>query len=108
MKCGVPRAILSPPSASENFIAMFHRDTPAEAAFRMDVRTWLEANLPVALRNRTTRPPPAELLPWYPTLSRKGWIAPHSPKQYGGTGATLNEQPIMTEEMASTRRPHLP
>ena len=25
---------------------MFRRDTPAEAEFRMEVRTWLEANLP--------------------------------------------------------------
>ena len=108
MKCGVPRAILSPASPSENFIAMFRRDTPAEAQFRMDVRTWLEANLPAALRGRTTRPPPAELMPWYRTLSRKGWIAPHWPKQYGGMGATLNEQLIMTEEMARIGAPHLP
>ena len=108
MKCGVPRAIVSLASAAKNFIAMFRRDTPAEAAFRMEVRTWLEANLPVALRDRITRPPPAELMPWYHTLSRKGWIAPHWPKQYGGMGATLNEQLIMTEEMARIGAPHLP
>jgi alkylation response protein AidB-like acyl-CoA dehydrogenase len=87
---------------------MFRRDTPVEAQFRMEVRTWLEANLPLALRGRTTRPPPAELMPWYRTLSRKGWIAPHWPKQYGGMGATLNEQLIMTEEMARIGAPHLP
>jgi alkylation response protein AidB-like acyl-CoA dehydrogenase len=87
---------------------MFRRDTPAEAQFRMEVWTWLEANLPLALRGRTTRPPPAELMPWYHTLSRKGWIAPHWPKQYGGMGATLNEQLIMTEEMARIGAPHLP
>ena len=87
---------------------MFRRDTPAEAEFRMEVRTWLEANLPVALRGRTTRPPPAELMPWYQTLSRKGWIAPHWPRQYGGMGATLNEQIIMTEELARIGAPHLP
>lgn len=87
---------------------MFRRDTPAETEFRMDVRTWLEANLPAALRGRTTRPPPAELMPWYHTLSRKGWIAPHWPKQYGGMGATLNEQIIMTEELARVGAPHLP
>ena len=61
-------------------MTIFRRDTPAEAEFRMTVRTWLEANLPVALRGRTARPPPAELMPWYRTLSRKGWIAPHWPK----------------------------
>ena len=87
---------------------MFRRDTPAETAFRMEVRTWLEANLPVALRGRITRPPPGELMPWYHTLSRKGWIAPHWPKQYGGMGATLNEQLIMTEELARIGAPHLP
>jgi alkylation response protein AidB-like acyl-CoA dehydrogenase len=87
---------------------MFRRDTPEEAAFRTEVRTWLEANLPAALRWRTARPPPAELMPWYQTLSRKGWVAPHWPKQYGGMGATLNEQIIMTEELARVGAPQLP
>jgi hypothetical protein len=87
---------------------MFRRDTPAEAQFRSEVRTWLEANLPLALRGRTARPPPAELMPWYQTLSRKGWIAPHWPKRYGGMGATLNEQIIMTEELARIGAPQLP
>jgi alkylation response protein AidB-like acyl-CoA dehydrogenase len=87
---------------------MFRHDTPAEAAFRMEVRAWLENNLPAALRGRTTRPPPEELMPWYRTLSEKGWIAPHWPKQYGGMGATLNEQIVMTEELARIGAPHLP
>jgi len=87
---------------------MFHRDSPDEASFRTEVRAWLEANLPPALRGRTNRPPPAELMPWHRTLSRKGWIAPHWPKQYGGMGATLNEQIIMTEELARVGAPQLP
>jgi alkylation response protein AidB-like acyl-CoA dehydrogenase len=87
---------------------MLRRDSPDEASFRTEVRTWLEANLPPALRGRTNRPPPAELMPWYHTLSRKGWIAPHWPKQYGGMGATLNEQIIMTEELARVGAPQLP
>jgi alkylation response protein AidB-like acyl-CoA dehydrogenase len=87
---------------------MFRHDSTDEAAFRTEVRTWLEANLPAALRGRTNRPPPAELMPWYRALSRKGWIAPHWPKQYGGMGATLNEQIIMTEELARVGAPQLP
>ena len=63
---------------------------------------------PASLRGRTTRPPPAELMPWYHTLSRKGWIAPHWPKKFAGMGATLNEQIIMTEELARIGAPHLP
>ena len=87
---------------------MFRCDTPAEAEFRMDVRTWLEANLSVALRGRTARPPPVELMPWYHMLSRKGWVAPHWPRLHGGMGATLNEQIIMTEELARIGAPQLP
>jgi alkylation response protein AidB-like acyl-CoA dehydrogenase len=87
---------------------MFRHDSPDEAAFRTEVRTWLEANLPTALRGRTNRPPPAELMPWYRALSRKCWIAPHWPQQYGGMGATLNEQIIMTEELARVGAPQLP
>jgi hypothetical protein len=87
---------------------MFRHDSPEEAAFRTEVRTWLEANLPAALRGRTNRPPPAELMPWYRTLSHKGWIAPHWPKEHGGMGATLNEQIIMTEELARIGAPQLP
>ena len=59
---------------------MFRRDTPQEAEFRNEVRTWLEANLPHTLRGRTKRAHPSELMPWYHTLSHKGWIAPHWPK----------------------------
>jgi alkylation response protein AidB-like acyl-CoA dehydrogenase len=87
---------------------MFRHDTPEEAEFRKEVRAWLEANLPVGLRGRTMRPPPAELMPWYRTLSHKGWVAPHWPKQYSGMGATLNEQIILTEELARIGAPQLP
>ena len=87
---------------------MFRRDSSDEAVFRAEVRTWLEANLPAALRGRTNRPPPAELMPWYRAMSRKGWIAPHWPNQYGGMGATLNEQIIMAEELARVGAPQLP
>ena len=84
---------------------MFHRDTPDEAEFRGEVRAWLEANLPLALRGRTARPPPAELMPWYQTLSRKRWVAPHWPKQYGGMGATLNQQrPSISRPSSSVRK----
>jgi alkylation response protein AidB-like acyl-CoA dehydrogenase len=87
---------------------MFHHDSPAEAEFRAAVRTWLKANLSATLRGRATRPPPAELMPWYRTVSVKGWIAPHWPKRYGGMGATLNEQIIMSEELARVGAPQLP
>ncbi len=87
---------------------MFRQDTSADAGFRREVRTWLEANLPQQFRGKTVRPPPAELMTWYRALSRKGWIAPHWPKEYGGMGATLAQQIIMSEELARLSAPHLP
>jgi hypothetical protein len=87
---------------------MFRHDSPEEAAFRTEVRAWFEANLPPSLRGRTNRPPPHELMPWYHALSRKGWIAPHWPTKHSGMGATLNQQIIMTEELARVGAPHLP
>jgi alkylation response protein AidB-like acyl-CoA dehydrogenase len=87
---------------------MFRQDSAAEAAFRQEVRTWLEANLPPSLRGRTARPHPTELMPWYRKLSERGWIAPHWPKQYGGMGASLNEQIVLTEELARVAAPQMP
>jgi hypothetical protein len=87
---------------------MFRQDSTAEAAFRKEVRDWLDANLPLPLRGRTARPAPAELMPWYRKLAERGWIAPHWPKQYGGMGASLNEQIILTEELARVAAPQMP
>jgi alkylation response protein AidB-like acyl-CoA dehydrogenase len=87
---------------------MFRHDSTAEAAFRKEVRTWLEANMPPSLRGRTARPAPAEIMPWYRKLSERGWIAPHWPRLYGGMGASLNEQIILTEELARVAAPQLP
>jgi alkylation response protein AidB-like acyl-CoA dehydrogenase len=87
---------------------MFRQESTAEAAFRKEVRGWLEANLPQALRGRTARPPPVEIMPWYRKLSERGWIAPHWPKAHGGMGASLNEQIILSEELARVAAPQLP
>jgi alkylation response protein AidB-like acyl-CoA dehydrogenase len=38
-------------------------------------------------------------------LSKKGWIAMHWPKEYGGYGASIMEQLIYNEEMAYRRAP---
>jgi alkylation response protein AidB-like acyl-CoA dehydrogenase len=87
---------------------MFREDSSDDSAFRREVREWLEANLPRHLRGHTVRPRPAELMPWYRTLSDRGWVAPHWPKQYGGMGATLSQQIILTEELARVSAPQLP
>ena len=79
-------------------------DTSEEAAFRAEVR----AGCRPSMRGHTNRPPPDELMPWYRRLWRQGWIAPDWPKVYCGTGATPDQQIIMTEKLARIAAPHLP
>ena len=65
-KCGLRGRVEPSLHQHRNAMTIFRRDTPAEAEFRMAVRTWRrKTNLPVALRGRTARPAPAELMPWY-------------------------------------------
>ena len=85
----------------------FIADTPEDAAFRLEVRNWLEENLPPELKGWSTRPPPEMIRPWQRKLYDRGWIAPNWPKQYGGMEATLNQQLILQEEFGRAEAPVL-
>ncbi len=88
---------------------MDFRDTPEEAAFRKEVREFIEKEAP--------KPQPGvsreEALiqnwqanqEWFKKLGAKGWIAPAWPKEYGGAGMTVMQQFIFNEEMAIHRAP---
>ncbi|MGE0229296.1 MAG: acyl-CoA dehydrogenase family protein [Dehalococcoidia bacterium] len=95
-------------------------DTPEQAAFREEVRSFIEERLPAAYRSHEHG---AGMLSWYrhrksengalrgaaqewaSALSERGWVAPHWPKEYGGAGLTSWEQFIFNEEMAKGRAP---
>jgi len=85
--------------------ASFLVDSEKDAAFRKEVRDWLDANLPQDLRGWSVRPPPARLQAWHRKLYERGWIAPHWPRKYGGMEATLEERLILQEELARARAP---
>lgn len=87
---------------------MLRPESAADAAFRAEVRAWLEAHTPAALRHKTFRPLPAEVMPWYRALSARGWIAPHWPHSHGGMGASPVRQVILMEEMARAGTPDFP
>ncbi|SHJ86864.1 Acyl-CoA dehydrogenase [Roseomonas rosea] len=70
-----------------------------EEAFRLHVRGWIEANYPLSVRYSTRRLHWHENKPWYMALSRKGWLAPGWPREYGGMGLDAARQLIMIEEM---------
>jgi alkylation response protein AidB-like acyl-CoA dehydrogenase len=95
---------------------MDFRDTPEEATFRSEVRTFIEGNLPrdwarlnqgPVFAEEATDDPVREafLKQWRKALSGRGWVAPHWPKEYGGAGMSPGEQFIYNEEMAKHRAP---
>ncbi len=86
---------------------MFRQDSEGDAAFRAEVRAWLEENLDDDLAGYTLRAPPEKLIPWHRKLYEKGWIAPHWPKEHGGMGASFSQQIIMVEELGRANAPPL-
>src|SRR5919204_77697 len=79
--------------------------TTEEAAFRDEVRAWLDENHP----GPGPRAGPAEWIEfateWQRTLHAGGWAGISWPAEYGGRGATLIEQAIFGEEMARAKAP---
>ncbi|MDB5840470.1 MAG: mmgC12 [Herminiimonas sp.] len=67
-------------------------------AFRIEVRAFFENNYPAALRYPKTRLRWSEIKDWYLTLSRRGWIAPNWPVEYGGMGLAPEKLMIFIEE----------
>jgi len=89
---------------------MDFRDTPEEAAFRKEVRDWLDANLDRAqMQTQLSVGPPEEridnLRAWQGKLHEGGWAGVSWPKEYGGRGAGLMEQAIFYQEMARSKAP---
>ena len=88
-------------------------DTPQDAAFRADLRAWLEANLPPGWREGRRDLPESEadrhafFRAWQRTLHEGGWLAIEWPREHGGRSATAREQMIYTEELARVDAPKI-
>jgi alkylation response protein AidB-like acyl-CoA dehydrogenase len=87
------------------------RDTLEEAAFRAEVRAWLEANAPDDLPELTS---PAALRDledvgaaraWSAKLAEAGYAGLTWAAEYGGRGAPLSYQAIYLEEAAALQAP---
>ena len=82
-----------------------------ERAFRDEVRAWLQANLPRDLKEKVERF--AELSKedvrrWHAILAKQGWIAPHWPQEWGGTGWNAVQRYLFEEECGYAGAPQLP
>lgn len=81
------------------------------AAFRSDVRQWLETACPESMRQPG---PPEELVRggsqqrfvnpesklWLKRMAARGWTAPGWPREYGGGGLSSAEQRILAQELS--------
>ncbi|WP_167094310.1 acyl-CoA dehydrogenase family protein [Parvibaculum indicum] len=84
--------------------------SPDELAFRDEVREFIANNYPAELRKKTRgEMTKEEILTWHRILHKKGWVAPHWPVEYGGTGWGITQRYIWNEENARAEtQPLLP
>ncbi len=84
--------------------------TPAEQAFRQEVASFLEKELPPAIRRKVLdglHVSPQDTVQWQKILHRKGWGGPNWAKEFGGTGWDPVRQYIFEEESAAAGAPRL-
>ncbi|MCZ8368508.1 MAG: acyl-CoA dehydrogenase family protein [Porphyrobacter sp.] len=86
--------------------------SPEDIAFREEVRAFLKDNLPDRLRDGARRTPGVFVEPdigmeWHRILFKQGWVAPHWPKEDGGTGWTPTQKFIFEKECALAGAPSL-
>ena len=86
-------------------------DTPAEAAFRDEVRTWLSEHLVGEFAEVGGGGGPSDesawevRVAWEKLLWRDRWVGLDWPEEYGGRGASFAEQVIFSEEYAKADAP---
>ena len=86
---------------------LFRSETAEDAAFRREVRSFLDESLPAHLCDLPTRPKMADAMWWHQTLSKRGWIAPSWPREHGGMEASVEQRLILFEELAHKAAPEL-
>ena len=72
-----------------------------DQAFREEVRSFLEKNLPPSLKARSDAGLHIrrdELMDWQKILAGKGWLVPAWPEEYGGPGWCLTKRYIFNHE----------
>ncbi|MCX7568114.1 acyl-CoA dehydrogenase family protein [Sulfitobacter sp. F26169L] len=78
--------------------------------FRNEVRAFLDAEFPQELAEKArteTRFKRDDYILWQKILAKKGWIAPHWPKEYGGCGWTPVQLNIFDEELTGVGAPRV-
>ncbi|MGH8012331.1 MAG: acyl-CoA dehydrogenase [Candidatus Binataceae bacterium] len=82
--------------------------------FRREFRAWLAANVPTGQRDELTgeftHSEDADFnmhRQWHRKMHAAGWVGVSWPREYGGRGATLEQQVVYNEEMVRANAPSL-
>ncbi len=82
---------------------------PEAESFRVEIRSWLEENLPVGWFDAGFEMSPEDRAAfnqaWPAKLHDGGWICATWPKEYGGKGLTLMQGVVLAEEFARAKAP---
>ena len=76
--------------------------TPAELAFRDEVREFLRTAVPDSVRRKLEQggnPDKHEIVAWQRALNARGWAVPHWPVEWGGTRWTPIQHYIFQDEL---------
>ena len=90
---------------------MFFHDAPEHAAFRAELREFLDREVPAEdwdMRNDREAMTPEEAAftqQFRKKLAEKGWLTLGWPKEFGGAGASYMTQTVYMEEMSSRGAP---
>lgn len=84
---------------------MDFRDSPDEARFRQELRSWFEANVPEKADPQAGRLDESVAREWAKKLHEAGYAGLTWPKEYGGAGAPYTHQAIFLEESARAETP---
>ena len=82
---------------------------PAAEAFRKEIRSWLEDNLPDGWFDAGFELSPAGRRAfneeWPTRLYEGGWICASWPEEYGGKNLSIMENVVLAEEFARAKAP---
>lgn len=86
--------------------------SPADEAFRAELRSFLAATLPPGWIEREADPSEAEHVAfsrqYTKQLAERGWLTPHWPRQYGGQEASPWRMTVLAEELWAHGEPRGP
>lgn len=84
--------------------------SPADEAFRQEVRAFIQENLPEDVRQKVLTGQEVkkdDYMRWHKALAAKGWVAPNWPEEHGGCRWTAIQRFIFDDEAGLAGAPRL-